>query len=82
MTPWYSSTVLVEMVVVVLVESVCSTQVAVVEIVRQALQLVVAIANALSINIIAHINKHFFFIIPFFLLVKQYVNEVHSFLVG
>ena len=50
MTPWYSSRVFVEIVVVVLAESADWTQVAVVVIVRQALQLVMPSATAQQVN--------------------------------
>lgn len=50
MTPCHSSTVLVEMVVVFLTESADWTQVAVVEIVRQALQLVMPSATAQQVR--------------------------------
>ena len=50
MTPWYSSRVFVEIVVVVLAESADWTQVAVVVIVRQALQLVMPSATAQQVS--------------------------------
>ena len=59
-TPTYSSTVFVEMVVVVFVVSFCSTHVAVVLIVRHALQLVIAIIAHRTTRPI----KMFRFIIP------------------
>ena len=61
--PWYSSTVLVEMVVVTLVVSFCCTQVAVVVTVRQALQDTRAVER-LSIN---NANRKIFFIFSVFI---------------
>ena len=50
LTPWYSSTVFVVMVVAFLVESATCVYVAVVEIVRQALQLVIPSATAQHVS--------------------------------
>ena len=55
--PWYSSTVFVVMVVAFLVESATCVYVAVVEIVRQALQLVIPKARLIATT---DMNKNFF----------------------
>ena len=67
-TPWYSSTVLVEMVVVVLAESADWTQVAVVEIVRQALQ---EVAQNMTLSRINNADRNFLILYVVFKKVQQ-----------